>query len=321
MERFVEFKVKDLVEKEQKVICVTELASVEEVISTLSKNHIHGVVVMDVSSNLLGFIDYLDILAFLLEDISKQAVSSGGAISDNIKSDDLNQLMKRASRFKAANILSAGLLNRASTNPTVVIQEDVTVKDALELFAKGVHRLCVARGNSVFGMLTQTSIVSWLLARPERLGVLRGKTARDLGWTREVKGDPNAVLCTSIVVDAYMQLRRGFRTSLPVVDQNGIFVGVLSATDIKLLDLNNFALLQEDVRSFLRDVRAKAHSVTKNYRVTCSLDNTLGDIMEKMSRERVHAIAVVDPLGHLDAIITLTDIVKVLLLMPYSTDI
>jgi len=319
MERFEEFKVFDLIQDEQKVLAVTENATVEDVIRILSTNHIHSVPVTDsLSNDLLGFVDYLDVLAFLLDDIAKQSVSSGGSFSETVRTDDLNQLMKRASRFKAANIISASLCNRGASNPTVVIGKEASVKDALELLGQGVHRLGVSSGSYIIAMLTQSSVLAWLMARPERLAGLRSKTARELGWTREKKGTTMIVKSDEIVIDALMAVRRSFHASLPVVAHDGTFVGVLSSTDVKMLKESNFSLSLKDVQSFLQDVRAAAHAATRNYRVTCTADATLDEITKKMSQERVSTIAVVDSNGKLDTVVTLTDIVKAMLVMPYT---
>jgi CBS domain-containing protein len=85
---------------------VTKAATVKELLDTLFRHHIISAPVIDFESKCEGFVDVLDVLAFLLKVASEPVESRVSPVSTTLHNDDIDMLVQRSDRFCMANIAS-----------------------------------------------------------------------------------------------------------------------------------------------------------------------------------------------------------------------
>lgn len=112
--------------------------------------------------------------------------------------------------------------------------------------------------------------------------------------------EPIVVSYDALIEEAERLIRSHHVSGLPVVDQDGVLVGVISQTDLVHLD-------DPSVRSLIRgaSVGIRVGEVMSRPAVTVLLTTTLVEAARLMTQERVHRVVVVDekdrPLGVLAA--------------------
>lgn len=124
--------------------------------------------------------------------------------------------------------------------------------------------------------------------------------ARELTAADLMTIEPIVVAYDALIEEAERLLRLHHISGLPVVDQNGILVGVISQTDFVHLD-------DPSVRSLIRraSVGIRVGEVMSHPAVTVLLTTTLVEAARLMTQQHVHRVVVVDekdrPLGVLAA--------------------
>jgi CBS domain-containing protein len=112
--------------------------------------------------------------------------------------------------------------------------------------------------------------------------------------------EPIVVAYDALIEEAERLIRDHHVSGLPVVDQDGALVGVISQTDF-------VHLADPDVRSLIRraSVGIRVGEVMSRPAVTVLLATTLVEAARLMTQERIHRVVVVDekdrPLGVLAA--------------------
>jgi CBS domain-containing protein len=112
--------------------------------------------------------------------------------------------------------------------------------------------------------------------------------------------EPIVVSYDALVEDAERLIRDHHVTGLPVVDEDGVLVGVISQTDLVHLD-------DPSVRSLIRraSVGIRVGEVMSRPPVTVLLTTTLLEAARLMTQQWIHRVVVVDekgrPLGVLAA--------------------
>lgn len=124
--------------------------------------------------------------------------------------------------------------------------------------------------------------------------------ARELTAADLMTIEPIVVSYDALVEEAERLIRLHHISGLPVVDQDGVLVGVISQTDLVHLD-------DPSVRSLIRraSVGIRVGEVMSRPPVTVLLTTTLLEAARRMTQDRVHRVVVVDekerPLGVLAA--------------------
>lgn len=132
-------------------------------------------------------------------------------------------------------------------------------------------------------------------------------TVRDHMITRVATVQPNMTLKQAATL-----MRDKVVSGLPVVDDDGRILGVISRSD--LLRVISEGRAQEDVVESLLDIEASPviESMTKKV-VTISPDATMLEAAQMMYPKRLNRLIVVDDDGQLQGIVTSTDVVLVAL--------
>jgi CBS domain-containing protein len=124
--------------------------------------------------------------------------------------------------------------------------------------------------------------------------------SRELTAAELMTIEPIVVSYDALIEEAERLIRSHHVSGLPVVDQDGVLVGVISQTDLVHLD-------DPSVRSLIRraSVGIRVGEVMSRPAVTVLLTTTLVEAARLMTQERVHRVVVVDekdrPLGVLAA--------------------
>lgn len=130
---------------------------------------------------------------------------------------------------------------------------------------------------------------------------------RDIMTDHTVVVAPDASLCHAHA----LMLRHGFR-HLPVVD-GGRVVGVLSDRDVWRGAAAKDGVLRVE-EGCVRDVMSAGV-------ITCTVDERLGDVVDRILRAKIDALPVVDPQWQLIGILTSTDLLDALRRFDGLTDL
>jgi CBS-domain-containing membrane protein len=99
-----DIRLRDIVSP-RKVVTVSGNQTAQDVLNLLSMHHISAVPVMnDDHRAVMGFVDVLDILAFLVKTSSKPLSDTGVGESRSLTTDDLLMIHKRTKDFKMAQV-------------------------------------------------------------------------------------------------------------------------------------------------------------------------------------------------------------------------
>jgi len=272
--------------------------TVEEVMDVMHQNQITSAPVLELSSNkLLGFIDMLDLVWFLL-DIVHQGIPKG---------ERMEQLRQKFSKEKNVKVVNSS--NRSECYP---LPQNSTLFDAAKLFKQGIHRIPVLNSSGeIVTLFSQSDMVAFLIENEEKLGDL---------WKQPVGKNPylvhhkvQTVSKNKSVIEAYELLFTKGVNSVAVVDDNGVLVGNLSSTDLKGIYGRSFVMLHDKVEDFLRENRLKKFQGVSlkhpHYIATAKPDEAIGVVANRMKDLHVHRLFIVDndikPIG----VVSLTDVI------------
>ena len=92
----------------------------------------------------LGFVDYLDLVAFLVEVCKEEKKSRVTPPSTSLETDDLSMIMERGNTFSLRTIQEKKLANRSHHDPSVIVSiEDPLTAATKHMLKNGVHRVAV----------------------------------------------------------------------------------------------------------------------------------------------------------------------------------
>jgi CBS domain-containing protein len=231
--------------KKKRLVLIGEDRLVERALSRINSHNIHSIpVVSESGKGVIGTIDILDIIHALISSIDK---GSTNTIQQNMRRDFMNQKVSNLLSKKSyvisnqATLWSAvkHMLEREQDRFVVVnrqIDGDVAQFTQPEMDVDGIFTL-----SDVLKFLVSNSM---LMRKEERFH----KSLRELGLG---KTEPKTFYYKNIVADAFREIGRLCSDGLAIVDENGVLVGNLSASDLKGVTRNNCPILNNTVEDFL----------------------------------------------------------------------
>jgi CBS domain-containing protein len=175
------------------------------------------------------------------------------------------------------------------------------VLNILEPLAKGVHRVLVSLDGRL-RLLTQADIARWIASNKAFAPVL-DKTVEELGMVR------GSVLCATEQDTALEAFRKASLYDVPaigVTDSNtGRLLGVLSAADLRGMDLTGIRAVEQPVTQFLAATRPESLNP-----VVVHAGDTLRGALDKMLAVRVHRVFCVDAAYKPVGVISLSDVIS-----------
>jgi len=279
---------------------------------TLDTLNVHDLIALPVThyetGKFLGFVDVLDIMAFLLSTWRIR----GASIWD-------------PSHFPAAKFFEtpiAQVINFSGQDGTYVIRESASIGELIHLFCipvlhRRLHRVAVissggqGKGKTrkaqkseekIINVLTQSDLVALLFRQRHLLSseLLKG-TVKSLHLSRPCI----SVRLDSPFVDALDTLVRNHISGLALTDHEFHFSGSFSASDLRGAKLDTFTFFDHSVTAFL----AKGTSSRgKGPAIRCGVSSTLEEVLRFVVTERIHRIFVSDEFDHPIGVISLGDI-------------
>ncbi|XP_027729498.1 5'-AMP-activated protein kinase subunit gamma-3 [Vombatus ursinus] len=208
---------------------------------------------------------------------------------------------------------------QGSFKPLVSISPNDSLFEAVySLIKNRIHRLPVldpASGN-VLHILTHKRLLKFLhifgalLPRPQFLS----RSIQDLGIG--TFRDLAVVLDTAPILSALDIFVDRRVSALPVVNESGEVVGLYSRFDvIHLAAQKIYNRLDMSVGEALR-----RRSLCLEGIISCQPHESLGDVIDRIAREQVHRLVMVDESQHLLGVVSLSDILQALVLSPAGID-
>ncbi|KAA8541924.1 hypothetical protein F0562_023076 [Nyssa sinensis] len=279
-----------------------------------------------VRKHYIGMVTMLDILAHIAGD----DVNGGGDGSDHLD----QRMLVPVSSIIGHCIESLSLW---TLNP------NTGIIDCMEVFSKGIHRALVpidshmeniagvelAESASSYQMLTQMDLLRFLKAHDSELEGVMLSSVKELGAVTE---NIFGVTGRAKVVDAIKCMRAASLNAIPIVEaldaleedhcqllnvKGRAIVGTLSATDLRGCPISQLqSWLQTDVLEFIGKLWASPLHATSDFGrssrelVVCCAKSSLAEVIDKAITKHVHRVWVVDQLGLLVGLISLTDMIR-----------
>jgi len=297
-------KVKDLALVIKKVTTVSSTDTVKTVLSRLNFDHIISAPVVGPNNQIVGFIDVLDLVAFLIQ-IAHRPESSGiSYVSGNITTDELDMLYKRAADF---NLTQLDEMIAVKRQPPNLVLDDAPLQSAIDIFKQtGVHRLGVTNAKgTIVSILTQSALIAYIADHPQILGDKAKTEISHMHFDKKVVSIPN----TTRTIDAFIELHEKKLSALAVLDQAGTLVGTISASDLKGVEHHHFPRLLLPVEEFVVQIRSEMQK-RADYLVTVSPNTLLKDAIHRIHSQKVHRAFIVDEHQKPIGIMSLTDIIR-----------
>lgn len=262
--------------------------------------------VIDASNGLCwGFFDVVDAIVALVNKCREEKESKLTPPSTDLNTDDLTILAARANEFTLTRLDK--VVDLSKNNAYYPIRQDQSLRDAINIFVKGVHRVAITDvKNDVVSQLSQSDLIAWLLEDPKRIPAGRGLTkAGEMHWLHKRVSTVRKNVQT---YRAFEVLQSSGHNAVAVVDDMDRICGVLSASDAKLIDWSiSFDELLLPVHEFLERVQPKRKASDV---ITAGADTQLRDILSLMHTNQVHRVFIVDADQKIQAICTMTDIIR-----------
>lgn len=272
--------------------------TVHDCLEKLAAKKITSAPVLDSNGILLGFVDVLDILAFLVKVATKPLADSNVGESSSLKSDDVLMLARRTKDFNLRSVTH--LIDLSQRNLLITLSANATIQDAIRKFNEfKVHRLAILDNQKLLGVLSQFDVLKWLLSNQQTW-----KTNKEIGTCAPQK--LTMVEEDTRAIDALLTMHRDKLSSIAIIDKDQQLVGVLTASDLKSLRGENFKCLLDPVKNFVNNSHQQI-SKGENYLVTCEPQSKLSEACNRIFTEGVHRIFVVDKEKKPTGVVALSD--------------
>jgi len=289
----------DLINKDFKLISISATDTVLHTLNVITQHNISGAPVLK-DGKIEGCIDAVDILAFATLKFSL---------------DGPDTSVKNTLAF-AQHPINDVLVQSHST--WKVLPSSSTIHDVVEqLSQQDSHRvgLLDEEGRCV-GLVSQLGLVKYLFRNKEHFPekfqtpipvVLKGKESRKL----------HTSLATDFVMESFQKMRQEHIGGLPIVDEKGVLMGMISATDIKRAKTTDLSELRDDLFSQIRnfvDVKSDAkffqQELPKFDPIFVTEADTLESVVENIVKNSIHRVYVVDTDKRPINVVSLQDIIS-----------
>ncbi|ORX54110.1 hypothetical protein DM01DRAFT_1383482 [Hesseltinella vesiculosa] len=206
--------------------------------------------------------------------------------------------------------LQEAMGNTDESSHLVTVSRSDGLKQVLSLFTEhGAHRVLVQPENEGDApvLLSQMDLVRYFQAHNHHLGPILDATVPSLvvnGQRLHKPQSMESITFKTKATDAFDQLaRHPTINAVPIVDDDEVLVGDLSPEDLRGLNKERLQQLDRPVLMFLRDSHGELYPP-----FTCHARFTLSQLMASIVLRNAHRLWWVDVEGHVQGIITLTDV-------------
>jgi len=286
----METKVKDLVDSSRKLVKTSYEEDVSSLMRKLSDANVLSAVVVD-NGRAIGFVDVLDVMAFLLDITSN---------STDITKESIQNLKWEGTCFGIEK--SGALLNLSQNNPFYSVTMDTSLWKVVEYFSQEVHRVGVMSNGDLVNVIAQSDIIQFLAYKGVWIGTKMEQSVLDSGIS--TLGAVTVDMNTN-TLEAIKTLRTFKISGVAVVDMNGRLVANFSASDLLAINKDNFSLITLPIWDFI----CKTH-LTPKPPVYARPSDSVEVVLLKMCVHKIHRVFIVDqhmiPIG----VVTMTDLMK-----------
>jgi len=234
-----------------------------------------------------------------------------------------NILSPKSESFTGTSLMELEQNISLQLDPAPTVYEDCLLSDAVRMMLEsGSHRLLVTNLNGdLVNIITQSRIV-------ELISLLIGsipKCAKSietlgLGTKQVIMVNQNQT-----VFEAFTLMRDMKLSALPVVNSEGVLIGTISMSDIKLLGWSPefWMLIGRPLHEYLKELSWKPENPIRSRRafallnekgapsiVRCREWHSLGHVIRTVAYFKVHRMFVVDATGMPTTVISLSDILR-----------
>jgi len=195
-----------------------------------------------------GFLDMRDLVSFVV------------FVDDDQKSDvpaNLQDLIMHGIKLFKQPVDGVTCTYLSRRNPMHPIHANDTLLQAVEILAKGIHRLPVLNDHGeVINIISQSSIISFL---EKHHTAIKADTAQSIGEIQLGTRPVISVTESTPAIEAFRLMDKKGISGVAVVDRQGRFIGNTSGSDLKLfIKTISLELLRKPISDFFED-----HSSTK----------------------------------------------------------
>jgi CBS domain-containing protein len=298
---------KDVLPKRE-LVSFDESLTIEQCLKKLNQQNILAApVTRNNNTEVLGFVDVLDLLAFLVNVSTKIMTTLDYGESKFITTDSLNMITRRNKEFKLTSVRD--VIDLSKRNPFYQLKEDNRLKDAIDLFVGNrVHRLAIMDSNNrLCGILSQLDVIHYLFANKAQFkDFLKENELLSQKFANIEKHETITIGKNAQAIEAFMKMHENGVSAIGVTDDSGNVFGILSSSDIKCGIENDFKVLLDPVGTFLQNVRSQQNK-NSNYLVSCNQDTPLGEILNTLNKEEIHRLIILDNNKKASGVLTLTD--------------
>lgn len=306
-----------------KMVIIDSQVGLQAAFNTLISNHILSAPVQE-GGHFIGFLDIRDLVSFVLfaakehdrhpEDIPlDQLMSKEGFFQSQVTSPqpEVTSIVEQTRMpGNPLQAITVGYLCRRNRFISVSSQ-DKLLKVLQLLSTKELHRVPVQNEEgSLIAVISQSNIVDYLSQLAERDPSCMQHSIAEL----QIGHSPvYTALASAPAVLAFDLMDKKQVFGVGVVDDHGVLVGNISASDIKLfLKSPNFTILSQPLVDFLSAIRRKEIRTRVPVAVVSS-EATLASVVGKLAATKMHRLYVCDAEKHPLVVITLTNVLAALL--------
>ena len=287
--------------------------SVTEAIAILSEARISSApVVSSVDNSIYFMLDFRNICEIVVRYI-EASVNTPKAPS---LMDRLFSLEKGANYDALLTDLNLDLEHASFTGkqdgiPCIHLEDSLL--HACSIFATGVHRVLVMDGDGNFeGVISQSDVMKFIVKHMDVAKPYLGKTLSQMNLARK---DTVCIKWTESVFNGVSLMVKKRVSSVGLVDEDDLLVGVFSMTDIKyIFHFRDFQCLKDPLSVFVSEIRQISEVQTgKTLYPVFSVrpETTLDAVVHKLVTTHSHRVYVsegMEPVG----VVTMTDIIDAL---------
>lgn len=248
-----------------------------------------------------GFLDMGDIVSYVCETFGSSKLST---------TQDFWTLFSKEEAFREVTVKDLMRAPLTRRNPFHPVKGGYSLLYAVEALAKerNLYRVAVVDDDrQLLNLLTDSQVLHFLQQNIDKIGPKVDKPLSDMNVVKEVIH----IKDSQPAIDAFNLMVKEAISGVAVVDDKGHIVGALSVRDLKVMapDGGLFWRMYGTAKSFLEKLHAEYAGSGRPATVqTCTVNDTLKDIITRLAANKIHRLFVVNnqkvPIG----VVTLKDV-------------
>lgn len=262
--------------------------SLASVLNKCCENNILSVPVLKKGNEYYGFVDMLD-LVYAISTIFPEKPKD---------LHDAEALISTHDSFKSLTIRQIMSLPYAKRNPYIPLHSGYSLFHAIEILAReGIHRVpIISHAHKITNIITQ-SMVFDLIADQSHLidKAILDVTVQELINQKIIPNSIISVNKKTETIEAFKKMSENYVSALPVVDDEGTLVNIISIRDLRAIGGGGSLLsrLWNSVEDY-KLLAQQDFTTTPHKLIVVNPTVTFGGVLSTLRRHSVHRVFVVD---------------------------